>query len=201
MALKEDYEARFQQVLKPLAVSLEAYTRTLLEAEVRIDRIQARPKSVERFLGKAAKTEGDGPKYAQPLHQIQDQIGARIICFYLCDVDRVSAAIEKYFRPVEAREVVPEREAEFGYFGKHYVLIIPADVIDAAWDKSHIPDFFELQIKTLFQHAWSEAEHDLGYKPGAADLTAEQKRRVAFTAAQAWGADILFDELFRQRAG
>jgi ppGpp synthetase/RelA/SpoT-type nucleotidyltranferase len=24
------------------------------------------------------------------------------------------------------------------------------------------PGFFELQIKTLFQHAWSEAERDLG---------------------------------------
>lgn len=201
MNLRAGYEARFHQVLTPLALALEAYIRALLEAEVRIDRIQARPKSVERFLGKAAKADGDVPKYAQPLHQIQDQVGVRIICFYLGDVDRVSAAIERYFRPVEARRVVPEREAEFGYFGKHYVLLIPADVIDVTWDKSYIPEFFELQIKTLFQHAWSEADHDLGYKPGTADLTSDQKRRIAFTAAQAWGADRLFDELFRERTG
>jgi ppGpp synthetase/RelA/SpoT-type nucleotidyltranferase len=57
--------------------------------------------------------------------------------------------------------------------------------------------FFELQIKTLFQHAWSEAEHDLGYKPTTI-LTSAQKKRLAFTAAQAWGADQIFDELFRE---
>jgi putative GTP pyrophosphokinase len=58
-----------------------------------------------------------------------------------------------------------------------------------------------LQVKTLFEHAWSEAEHDLGYKPGEAPLTPDQKRRLAYTSAQAWGADHIFDELFRARSG
>jgi putative GTP pyrophosphokinase len=44
------------------------------------------------------------------------------------------------------------------------------------------------------------AEHDLGYKPGAVPLTPDEKRRLAFTAAQAWGADRIFDELFHERA-
>jgi putative GTP pyrophosphokinase len=68
-------------------------------------------------------------------------------------------------------------------------------------DGDTIPDFFELQIKTLFQHAWSEAHHDLGYKqePGSTPLTSEEKRKLAYTSAQAWGADHMFDELFRTR--
>jgi ppGpp synthetase/RelA/SpoT-type nucleotidyltranferase len=201
MSLAAEYEIRYRQVLSPLAVFLEEHIRNLMKSEIRIDRIQTRPKSIERFLEKSEKTEGGVQKYTQPLHQIQDQVAARIICFYLCDVERVSTVIERYFRTVEARRVLPEREAEFGYFGKHYVLLVPADVVDPTWDKSFIPEFFELQIKTLFQHAWSEADHDLGYKPGAADLTGDQKRRIAFTAAQAWGADRLFDELFRERTG
>ena len=64
-----------------------------------------------------------------------------------------------------------------------------------------VPAFFELQIKTLFQHAWSEADHDLGYKPGANMLTSDEKRMIALTSAQAWGADRIFDQLFRSRAG
>jgi putative GTP pyrophosphokinase len=67
-------------------------------------------------------------------------------------------------------------------------------------DETLIPGFFELQIKTLFQHAWSEADHDLGYKPGDQPLTSEQKRLIAFTSAQAWGADHIFDQLFRERS-
>ena len=79
------------------------------------------------------------------------------------------------------------------------MLLIPSDVLDDSVDRSEAPDFFELQVKTLFQHAWSEANHDLGYKPGSVPLDADAKRRLAFTSAQAWGADRIFDELFLER--
>jgi hypothetical protein len=39
----------------------------------------------------------------------------------------------------------------------------------------------------------------LGYKPGSMPLSAEDKRKLAYTSAQAWGADHMFDELFRSR--
>jgi ppGpp synthetase/RelA/SpoT-type nucleotidyltranferase len=57
-----------------------------------------------------------------------------------------------------------------------------------------IPDFFELQIKTLYQHAWSQAEHGLGYKPET-PLSNEEQRKLAFIAAQSWGADTILAEL------
>jgi putative GTP pyrophosphokinase len=152
-----------------------------------------------RFLGKAEKQDNGKLKYTEPLAQIQDQLGARIITFYISDVQRVSDVIRKYYRPVESRTVVPDSEWEFGYFGVHFILLVPGDLIEPDMDRALVPDFFELQIKTLFQHAWSEAEHDLGYKPGATPLTADQKRRFAFTAAQAWGADRIFDELGHER--
>ena len=108
--------------------------------------------------------------------------------------------VERYFRPIENRRLVPESESEFGYFGHHLVLATPTDVVDEDMEPSMVPAFFELQIKTLFQHAWSEADHDLGYKPGAGVLTSDEKRMIALSSAQAWGADRIFDELFRSRA-
>ncbi|MET4790931.1 ppGpp synthetase/RelA/SpoT-type nucleotidyltransferase [Bradyrhizobium japonicum] len=141
------------------------------------------------------------PKYQEPLAEIQDQVGARIITYYQSDVARLDPLIQQWFRPIEYRDHVPESHWEFGYFGRHYILAIPSDVISAGWPKEMIPRFFELQVKTLFEHAWSEAEHDLGYKPGEAPLTPQQTRSLAYTSAQAWGADKMFDDLFRECAG
>ena len=199
MTLERDYLERRNKVLVPLAKSLEEHLRGLLKDIPRIDRISTRPKSVDRFVEKATKVENGRAKYDDPLHQIQDQIGARVVCFYLDDVEYVSNQLEPYLKSVESKRVLPEGDSEFGYFGKHYVQFVPTDVLNPNWNKKLIPEFFELQIKTLFQHAWSEADHDLGYKPATAELSPDQKRRIAFTAAQAWGADRIFNELFRER--
>jgi putative GTP pyrophosphokinase len=199
VTLEARYRRRFDDVLGKLARAIEEQLRDYLADESHIDRVMARPKSIQRFMDKAAKLDDGKPKYTEPLAQIQDQVGARIIAFYLSDVERISEVIRKYYRPIESRVVVPDSEWEFGYFGVHFVLLVPADLIEPDMDRMLVPDFFELQIKTLFQHAWSEAEHDLGYKPGATPLTADQKRRFAFTAAQAWGADRIFDELGHER--
>ncbi|MEW6451173.1 MAG: hypothetical protein AB1490_11015 [Pseudomonadota bacterium] len=198
--LGRSYQTRYDEALIPIAKALHQYIAEIFKGEPRIDRIAARAKDPESFLKKATAQIDGRNKYSEPLAQIQDQIGARIIAFYRSDVDRVDAIIKKFFTPIEFRDRIPESEWEFGYFGRHYVLVLPTDVKDDSIDKKHVPDFFELQIKTLFQHAWSEADHDLGYKPGSAPLTSEEKRKLAYTSAQAWGADQMFDELFRARA-
>jgi len=199
MTVRESYQNRFDTLLQRLATGIEGLIREYLQDVPRIDRVGARAKSVDRFVAKSEKLTDGRPKYSDPLAQIQDQIGARIITFYLSDVAAVAKVVETYFRAVETKDLVPESEWEFGYFGRHYILFTPSDVIEPDMDRSQVPDFFELQIKTLFQHAWSEAEHDLGYKAGAVPLNADEKRRLAFTAAQSWGADRIFDELYLER--
>lgn len=194
-----DYIARYEKVLFPIAEKLESHLRDLMKGQARIDRISTRPKSVDRFMGKAMKLKDGHPKYAEPLHQIQDQIGARIITFYTDDVVRISDEVLRYLHAIETQQIVPEREWEFGYFGQHHILALPLDVIDPDYDPALVPQHFELQIKTLFQHAWSEAEHDLGYKPGSKPLDRDQLRQLAYTSAQAWGADRVFNELFQAR--
>jgi putative GTP pyrophosphokinase len=188
------YQARYEQVLIPLAKRLERHLLDTVSGYPRIDRITARAKTVGRFLQKAHKKENDAPKYSDFLNQIQDQIGARIVTFYLRDVVALSEKIEKYFSPIEARTVIPDSPNEFGYEGKHYIMFIPDDIKEPTWESDQCPNFFELQIKTLFQHAWGEADHDLAYK-ATTILSPDQHRRVAFTAAQAWGADRMFAEL------
>jgi putative GTP pyrophosphokinase len=194
--LEEKYQARFDSHLKVLAAKLSTHISDNFQGVPRIDRISARAKTPARFLEKALTRERGKAKYTDPLNQIQDQIGARITTFYLGDVEDASKVVERYYRNIESRELIPDSESEFGYVGKHYVLFIPEDVFPDDADRINLPTFFELQVKTLFQHAWSEAGHDLVYK-SLQPLTSLQKRQVAFTAAQSWGADQIFGELFK----
>lgn len=189
------YASRFTAILEPLATGLQQYLTKIVASRPRIDRVSVRAKAVESFLNKAATQDKLGlPKYADPLSEIQDQIGARITTFYLHDVASVQAVVEGFFGSIEKCKKEPESDSEFGYEGFHYILFLPDDILTPELLHSDPPKYFELQIKTLFQHAWSESAHDLIYKHNAA-LSRDQHRRAAFTAAQAWGADRIFTEL------
>src|SRR5580704_15901819 len=81
------YRKRHETVLKPLASALANYIADCFKGQPRIDRINARAKDVSSFLKKSGKMDGRRRKYSEPLHQIQDQVGARIVTFYRSDVD------------------------------------------------------------------------------------------------------------------
>lgn len=191
----EEYQRKYDFFLRTIAQKLKEHIRSLVMEAPNIDRVTARAKEPERFTEKALRLNEDGtPKYTHPLTEIQDQLGARIVVYYREDVDAIASVITRYFQPIEQRELVPESQWAFGYFGRHLVVPLPRDVVPDSIDVSLVPSFFELQIKTLFQHAWSEANHELGYKPEK-PLSEDQQRRLAYTAAQAWGADRVFAEL------
>lgn len=188
------YSTNYEQYLKDLIIELEDQVLDCVEGSPRIDRVVARVKSIESFMNKALKMENGTFKYKNPFTEIQDQIGVRIICFYKSDVPRVEKLIKDYFRPIEEKRKEPLETNQFDYEGTHYILLIPNDIRDPKVSKNDCPEVFELQIKTLYQHAWAEANHDLAYK-SEDELKKDQKRKIAFTAAQSWGADEIFDEL------
>lgn len=195
MDVAAEYKQRYDEYLVTMAKGLEGLVMDHLQGQQRIDRISARAKTPTSFAAKAAKLASDGaPKYGDPLTEIQDQLGVRVTVFYLGDVEPVRVVMNRYFTHIEERELLPESSWAFGYFGWHAVMATPTDVVPRDVELSDAPRFFELQIKTLFQHAWSEANHDLGYKAASA-LSNEQQRQLAFAAAQGWGADRAFEQL------
>ncbi|PPD12461.1 hypothetical protein [Methylophilus sp.] len=195
--LREEYLIRYESILKPLAIRISHQLQDHLNGVEHIDRVSSRAKGAESFITKALKASDGERKYERPFEQIQDIVAARVIVFYKQDVDVVEEIVKRYYMSIEARDLIPENEKEFGYVGKHFILAIPKDLYEDDSDLSKTPVFFELQIKTLFQHAWSEASHDLAYKQDV-ELTSLQKRMVAFTAAQSWGADLQFAQLYSE---
>ena len=193
----EAYESRFPS-LERVSQHLTIFVRDLLTDVPRIDRVSSRAKDPESFATKAVKVNEVGAAcYSDPLAQIQDQIGARVVVFLESDVEAVSEVLERYLRPLKRQEHVPDSPRKFGYVGRHWIFALPTDVVPTDLEKGDVPRFFELQVKTLFQYAWSEASHDVEYK-APTELTADQHRRFAYGAALAWGADRVFEELWQE---
>lgn len=190
------YENRFPG-LERVAERLADFVDTILAEVPRIDRVSSRAKHPKQFANKAVKVKEDGTaRYSDPLMQIQDQVGARVVVCFKSDVDAVSKVLERYFRPLEREEHVPDSYREFGYVGRHWIFALPSDVVPPDVEEGDVPRFFELQVKTLFQYAWSEASHDVEYK-APTELTDDQHRLCAYGAALAWGADRVFEELWQ----
>ena len=213
--LEEEYEKRiieYRKILPYLTQEVQDCYRGLKENNsIRIDQdCFVTIKGTGSFVNKALKFEIDNEtkkeipnkyKYENPFIDIQDQIRARIVVYYLTDVERIANSVINTFGNIENNDFNnPNDYEKFGYQGRHIIVninknLIP-DTINVNLDV--IPDFFELQVKTLFQHAWSQAEHDLRYK-GNGKLSFDDKRMLSFAAAQAWGADKVFEGIFKRQ--
>lgn len=202
--IRKEYTERYvalKNAAQELKEDIEKYISD--KHKFHIDRIDTRAKDIDRFVVKAKKeitdekTKETRLKYENPLSQIQDQVAARILVLYLDDVEKLGKTIKDYYGIYEDVTKEPDNDYEFKYFGRHFILSFPQEIREK-YGKDKIPVAFELQIKTLFQYAWSECEHDLNYKPHGKEIDKEGQRLLALASAQSWGSDKIFDELIKK---
>ena len=192
-SLKDGYESRLQ-LLQEVNRSLEQETKDSLEGLQHIDRISFRVKSTDSFVEKAQDPEND-PPYSEPLVEIEDQIAGRVIVFFFRDLALVRDKLNRTFNAIEHSERRPARDAEFGYESDHFICLIPPHAKPEGWDgRDDVPTTFELQVRTIFMHAYAEPQHDLAYK-GEKDLPRGIRRELAWIAASAWGADQAYERV------
>lgn len=182
-------------LLGQLADRIETTTCEALKDVPHIDRISFRTKGHGSFLRKAAES-----KYKNPLVELEDQVAGRVITFFRDDIPVVRGRLTRWFGNVEHEVKEPAGPNEFGYESDHYVFVIAEHWKPQGWqDLPDMPTTFELQVRTLFMHAWAEPQHDLGYKPGA-PLDRETHRELAWVAASAWGADRTLNEIAQRQS-
>ena len=151
--LREYREQR--PVFEKMQATIPARVRALLdEAGIVVASIESRIKEEDSLAG---KLELKGGKYAS-LADITDIFGMRIITFYTDDVDKVASAVDRLFE-VDWENSVDKRKLlevdSFGYLSLHYICRDP-----------EFPYRFEVQMRTILQHAWANMNHDTGYKSG-----------------------------------
>jgi ppGpp synthetase/RelA/SpoT-type nucleotidyltranferase len=166
--MKEKVQAQLKQVFD--------------EAGLIVASIEGRVKTEKSLAG---KLELKGAKYAT-LADITDIIGLRVITFYSDDVDKVASAVDRLYK-VDWENSVDKRKAHeidsFGYMSLHYICSMEG-----------CPYRFEIQMRTVLQHAWANMNHDTGYKSGV-EIPREYLRNLNRLAGMLELADEQFSQI------
>ena len=154
-------------------------------------KIEARVKTLDSFT---KKLELKKYKYNNPLEDMTDILGIRIITYYREDIDIILGHLKYNFK-IDYKNSTNKLKSlkfnEMGYLSVHYVCQC----------KSNNKDFygcqnfkFEIQIRTALQHIWAQIDHRLRYKT-LANIPTKTKRKLFRISAMLESIDDEFDSI------
>ncbi|MBT2549794.1 GTP pyrophosphokinase family protein [Arthrobacter sp. ISL-65] len=149
---------------------------------------------------RSAKLKIDSPDGSYGgFSDLHDLLGLRITCYFADEVDRVAEIIDEEFDPDPTKSEDKGSKLglkEFGYRSVHRVAGLGGKRTDLA-EYARFKDLrFEVQIRTVLQHAWAEIEHDLGYK--AETIPEPMRRRFSMLAGVLELVDYEFQSLRKE---
>ncbi len=197
-SLRQEYNRRYPH-LELLKNKIVDELNRDLETIDYVDGIFGRVKKKSSFVKKVLS---DPQEYSNPFRFVEDIIGVRILVLFPTTSSRVSTRIkEGIFSSAENEYRQEKSEKAFGYEGYQSIHSFPPS-IEVQSEFEDLPKVFELQVRTLYQHAWAESDHEINYKrdfefPDEIEER-EYKRSFAWLAASCWGSDKVLDDLFRR---
>lgn len=177
----KEYAAAQQHTRAAASAIQDAIAARLDDDGLNYHAIDYRVKDHQSLEQKLRRRNNDGSlKYPDGLNAIDDVIGIRVITFLQLDVERAMTALRNSFEVIAHVDKTAEQreKGEFGYSGQHLVLRVSDTAPNGC--RSFVGERFEVQFRTILQHAWAEFEHDIRYK-SAGPVPPEVNR--AFTLA------------------
>ncbi len=150
-----EFAARRPSLLGATDHYLALVTTLLDDAGINYLNVTARTKSVASFAEKADRSVDGRRLYTDPLSEITDLIGLRVITFLRDDVTTVANLLAEEMQLLDDRDMGQEtaREGRWGYASRHLLVAVEGEQQPAS-----------IQVRTVLQHAWAEFEHDIRYK-------------------------------------
>ena len=181
-SILQEYRGKLPVFEEIAARASKEIKEMLASAGIIVAAVESRVKTESSLAG---KLELKGSKYSS-LSDITDIVGLRVITFYIDDVDKVASLIERLFE-IDWENSVDKRKLHeidsFGYLSLHYI---------CSYKGSDIR--FEVQLRTVLQHAWANMNHDTGYKSGV-EVPREYLRNLGRLAGMLELADEQFSRI------
>ncbi|WP_121254098.1 DUF429 domain-containing protein [Nocardioides ferulae] len=200
-AAVREYAARQPALADTAQRAVALMTQLLDEAGINYLNVSGRAKSVASFAGKAARQADGRPMYADPLREITDQVGVRVITYVRSDVDAVADLLASQVRVHDDRDLGEETASQgrFGYASRHLLVSLDPERPLAAEQPQLVGQRVQVQIRTVLQHAWAEFEHDIRYKGSVPEEHAgEFDRRFTLAAGLLELADREFSMIWER---
>jgi len=136
-------------------------------------------KKVEQRNVKRIKEQNEGYKTIQDIYDdIPDLAGVRVALYFPGDKNELDKLIHDRFDVLKRIEDFPPPISSYnrrfpGYSARHYRVHLKEDTLSKG-QKHYSKALIEIQVATVLMHAWSEVEHDLGYKPTVGELSEDE---------------------------
>ncbi len=191
-----EYAALEPRLRRGASEAIGLLTKILDEVGINYLSVTGRAKAVASFAAKASREEDGAREFSDPINQIGDLIGVRVITYVRSDVAAVVAALGDELTILDDRDLGEETASEgrFGYASRHLQVRLPEAVAAA---HPNISDRqVQVQIRTVLQHAWAEFEHDIRYKGSVPEEhRSEFNRRFILAAGLLELADVEFSTI------
>lgn len=154
--------------------------------------IESRVKTTKSALEKIERKE-----YKNPSDQMTDLSGIRIITYLEQQVNEVADVVKELFE-VDGRNSLDRTEIlgddKVGYRSTHFVCSLGKEREKLPENRLLGELKFEVQVRTVLQHAWAELAHDRAFK-FKASLPPKIERKLNLYAGMLEVIDGAFDEI------
>lgn len=176
-----DYSRDYEEYQEAATKANALVADILSDQNIDIIQITSRVKKVSSIKIKLRRK-----KYSDPANQLTDKIGVRVITCYGHDVDRIVSVFKKQFIISKVHSIDKRTSLgvqEFGYRSVHLIARLKGPRLNNPEYSNLKYHWFEIQIRSILEHAWAVIDHEIIYKSGISYPKQELRRFASISGA------------------